>query len=124
MKNHFLKTLFLSSLAAAVVLPALVFSVTADSDEDCQTLEECQALLKEYESQITEYEGNIARSKAPVSWVFIEFTYLDRLQYFQQLEYLALLIIALDCTHTLAGGNAFVNVFFLTFYFSFPKVLS
>ena len=59
---QFLKTVLLLILTVVISLPFL--TVFAQSEElDCGTLEECQALLQEYEKEISQYEGNISKSQ-------------------------------------------------------------
>jgi len=53
-------------ISFSLVIFALIFFgfvLSAKAQEDCGSLEECQALLKDYEKQILEYEGNINKSQ-------------------------------------------------------------
>ncbi len=62
MSRGLVKTIFLSFFALVLIFLGQGFFVMAQ--EDCGTLEDCQALLKKYEKEISQYEGNIAMSQA------------------------------------------------------------
>jgi len=56
------KLRFIFFLVAVFAFISL-FSIKAQEEDGCQTLEECQALLEEYEKEISQYESNIALSQ-------------------------------------------------------------
>lgn len=62
MASRIPKTILAGILILFFVLPNLRVFAKAD-DIGCKTLEECQALLKEYEKQISEYENNISKTQ-------------------------------------------------------------
>lgn len=62
MSRGLVKTIFLLLFALALIFSSRGFFVMAE--ESCGTLEECQALLEEYEKEISQHEGNIAISQA------------------------------------------------------------
>jgi len=59
MRFRVFKTILLFSLLAILVLPS--FSLTAQND--CQTREECEALLKKWEDEIKKLEGVIGKTE-------------------------------------------------------------
>jgi len=62
-KSNFniLKYFFLFSLILIFVF--ICFQISAQETDECQTREECEALLKKYEEQISQYETEIAKTQ-------------------------------------------------------------
>jgi len=63
MKSHFPKTKFLVIFITLLLLPIFGIFISAQTKDDCTTLEECQALLQEYEKEISQYENNISKTQ-------------------------------------------------------------
>jgi len=63
MRSHFPKTKFLVIFITLLLLPIFGIFIFAQTKDDCTTLEECQALLQEYEKEISQYENNISKTQ-------------------------------------------------------------